>query len=50
MTQAKNAPPKLRQDGNRMVCASCFLFNCWHGRLSPCDVPGCECTLGNVRD
>jgi hypothetical protein len=40
-------PGKLRQDGNRMVCISCYLFNCWHGRRNECDIEGCECTTGN---
>lgn len=41
---------KLRQDGDRLVCPSCYLFNCWHGRLAPCDEVGCQCTIGNVRE
>lgn len=31
----------------RMVCVSCSLWNCWHQRGQPCDIRGCECTLGN---
>lgn len=49
MTRPK-ARPVLRRDGNRMVCMSCFVFNCWHGRLQACDIPDCQCTIGNVRE
>jgi hypothetical protein len=50
MTKPKTDRPVLRQDGFRMVCQSCYLFNCWHGRTTPCDVAGCQCTTGNVRE
>ena len=31
----------------KMVCISCHLWNCWHGKGEPCDITGCECELGH---
>lgn len=38
---------KLVRDGDRLVCVSCFRWNCWHSTETPCDIEGCECTVGN---
>jgi hypothetical protein len=62
-TMAKGAAPMLHCGGmegklvperdyankltGRTVCVSCSLWNCWHAAGRPCDITGCECTVGS---
>ncbi len=51
MTEGKLVPDR-DWEGNllsgKMVCVSCYKWNCWHARGEACDIRNCGCKLGYI--